>query len=69
MTVNQLMLLLDIFRGTETQKILGSRFHDLSFLMTEKLIQMKKGELIITEKGDVIVGLLKSTAEQALANY
>ena len=58
LTVNQLMLLLDIYRGTDTQKEIGTRMNDIKQLLVLGLINPG---IAITARGSAVVKILKWT--------
>lgn len=51
MTINQIMLLLDIHRGTATQSKIGTRSKDLKVLKQRGLL-LKNSDWELTAKGD-----------------
>ncbi len=75
LTINQIILLLDIHRGTDTQISIGTRFNDILHLIKLDLITYKINkeivagkELILTTKGQDLVTHIKQTINNSLEN-
>lgn len=63
MTVNQIILLLDIHRGTNTQSKLGTYVEDLNVLINKKLIEVNlvtPKDFQTTEEGESSVKIIKA---------
>lgn len=64
MTANELILLLDIYRGADRKRHLGTMEKDLSSLMRQGLVMRKNYDgtlqgFNVTKKGDRLVKVLK----------
>ena len=63
MTINQLILFLEIYRGTNDRMLkMGTTLHDRDFLVRQKLLL--KGEDVMTKRGiDMVNAILILTPE------
>ena len=61
LTINQIIILLDIYRGTETQKSIGTNFSDCMLLVKRNLVETgDDGKLKTTELGTKFIDKIKN---------